>query len=148
MYKTLDESMSAFRPQKEKTGNLPHLSSIPRKPESLGTEAKTGACAKTKIMLHFEIQKGKEAMKDTEYHTELGATAACTLRLALAMKWCGRRAEEERKRDIFICDSWFGSVKTAEALHRENMDVIGNVKTAHKNCPLKVSKISCIYHTL
>ena len=45
--KVLDESMSAWRPQTTKTGGLPHLSFILRKPEPLGTEFKTIACAVT-----------------------------------------------------------------------------------------------------
>ena len=44
--KVLDETMSAFCPQTTKTGNLPHLSYIMRKPEPLGTEFKTCAAAK------------------------------------------------------------------------------------------------------
>ena len=39
--KVMDETMSAFCPQTTKTGNLPHLSWILRKPEPLGTEFKT-----------------------------------------------------------------------------------------------------------
>ena len=39
--KTLDESMSAYRPQTAKTGNLPNISFILRKPKNLGTELKT-----------------------------------------------------------------------------------------------------------
>lgn len=38
--KTLDESMSAFRPRTTKTADLPHISFIFRKPEHLGTEFK------------------------------------------------------------------------------------------------------------
>jgi hypothetical protein len=45
--KVLDESMSAFKPRTSKTGGLPHLSFILRKPEPLGTEFKTIACAVT-----------------------------------------------------------------------------------------------------
>ena len=45
--KVLDETMSAYRPQTSKTGNIPHLSFIARKPEPLGTELK---------MLHQELQ--------------------------------------------------------------------------------------------
>ena len=41
--KTLDESMSPYRPQTRKTGNLPNISYIMRKPEPLGTELKTVA---------------------------------------------------------------------------------------------------------
>ena len=43
--KVLDETMSAFRPRTTKTGNLPHLSFILRKPEPLGTEFKSVAAA-------------------------------------------------------------------------------------------------------
>ena len=42
-FKTLDESMSAYRPQTRKTGNLPNIRYILRKPEPLGTEFKTVA---------------------------------------------------------------------------------------------------------
>ena len=39
--RVLDESMSAFRPRTTKTGNLPFLSYVLRKPEPLGSEFKT-----------------------------------------------------------------------------------------------------------
>jgi len=45
--KVLDELMSAWRPRKNKTGGLPNISFILRKPEPLGTEFKCGACAAT-----------------------------------------------------------------------------------------------------
>ena len=45
--KILDESMSAWCPQSSKTGGLPHLSFILRKPEPLGTEFKCICCAET-----------------------------------------------------------------------------------------------------
>jgi hypothetical protein len=57
--KTLDETMSAWRPQTSKTGGLPHLSFILRKPEPLGTEFKTIACSVTgKRVAIFAVQKG------------------------------------------------------------------------------------------
>ena len=65
--KVLDESMSAFRPQTTKTGNLPHLSFIFRKPEPLGTELKTVASKKNNGPIIFaEIQEGKMPMKAKE----------------------------------------------------------------------------------
>ena len=137
IYKTFDESMSAFRPQTSKTGNLPHLSSIPRKPESLGTELKCTSCAKTKIMLHLEIQKGKQTMARSTFQSELGATSACTLRMALTSRGCGW-PEGDHKSDIFIGDSWFGSVNSAEQLWLQGLNFIGKVKNAHKFCPMKV----------
>ncbi len=47
--KLLDESMSAWRPRKDKTGGLPNISFILRKPEPLGTEFKSMACSLTGI---------------------------------------------------------------------------------------------------
>eukprot|EP00957_Ditylum_brightwellii_P075139 5710163-Ditylum_brightwellii.AAC.1 len=40
IWKTLDESMSVWRPQTTKTRHLPNISFIERKPEPLGTEFK------------------------------------------------------------------------------------------------------------
>jgi hypothetical protein len=45
--KLLDESMSAWRPRKYKTGGSPNISFILRKPEPLGTEFKSMACSVT-----------------------------------------------------------------------------------------------------
>lgn len=47
--KLLDESMSAWRPRKDKTGGLPDISFILQKPEPLGTEFKCMACSLTGI---------------------------------------------------------------------------------------------------
>ena len=41
--------MSAWRPRKDKTGGLPNISFILRKPEPLGTEFKSMACSLTGI---------------------------------------------------------------------------------------------------
>ena len=79
---SMDELMSAWRPRKTKTGGLPNITFILRKPEPLGTEKKCTACSACKVMLHMEIQRGKEGMKNEKYNRELGATAACTVRLA------------------------------------------------------------------
>ena len=53
--KVLDETMSAFRPRSTKTGGLPNLTWLIRKPEPLGTEFKTVCCAITGVMMHMEI---------------------------------------------------------------------------------------------
>jgi hypothetical protein len=47
--KLLDESMSAWCPRKDKTGGLPNISFILRKPEPLGTEFKSMSCFVTGI---------------------------------------------------------------------------------------------------
>ena len=74
--------MSAWRPRKTKTGGLPNLTFIKQKPEPLGSEFKAASCTKSKVMLNLELQRGKEGMSNIRYQRQLGATAACTLRLA------------------------------------------------------------------
>ena len=89
--KTLDESMSAYRPQTKKTGNLPNISFILRKPENLGTELKTVASTGSNGPIIFaEIQEGKDGMKDKKYFSSHGATSSCVLRLVEATKDCGQ----------------------------------------------------------
>ena len=61
--KTLDESMSAYRPQTRKSGNLPNISFILRKPEPLGTELKTVASMESNgPIIYAEVQEGKQNM--------------------------------------------------------------------------------------
>lgn len=109
--------MSFWIPRTSKTGGLPHISFVKRKPRPLGTEFKNVACAETGVMLHLELQRGKEPMKHSDYHRELGATAACTLRMGLATKNCGQSTSDDSPKDIFYGDSWFASVKTATKMH-------------------------------
>ena len=60
--------MSAYRPQTNKTGNLPNISYILRKPEPLGTELKTVASTGSNgPIIYAEIQEGKEAMKTKSF---------------------------------------------------------------------------------
>ena len=66
----LDESMIAWKPQSTAFGGLPNISFIPRKPEPLGTELKTVCCGTTGVMLHAEVQKGKDAMKEAALASE------------------------------------------------------------------------------
>ena len=66
--KTMDESMSAYRPQTRKTGNLPNISFIHRKPEPLGTELKrvSSKSSNAPIIL-AEIQEGKKGMQSKTF---------------------------------------------------------------------------------
>ena len=70
--------MSAIRYRTKLKGGLPHLSFIFRKPELLGTDFKTVALSVTGSLLLLDIHMGKKVMKSSQYHLELGATAACT----------------------------------------------------------------------
>lgn len=99
---TMDETMSAYQPRTTKTAGLPNISFIKRKPKPLGTEAKTACDCATGVMVHFEVQEGKDAMRVKEHAPELGVTAACTVRMAERSAPAGA---------TMLGDSWFASVK-------------------------------------
>lgn len=80
----LDESMSANRPCKDKTGGLPNLSFIARKPKPLGTKFKSVADAATGVVLHLEIQECKDSIRAKKHSFELEVTVACIVRLGEA----------------------------------------------------------------
>ena len=135
LFKTFDEAMSAYCPRTTASGNLPHLSNIQRKPEPLGTEYKVTSCSATKMCIHLEIQRGKVGMADNrlaEYASSLGATVACSKRMAKAT--ARNDTLEEGVENVFLGDSWFASVRTAInlALHEH---FIGVNKTCHSFCP-------------
>ena len=134
--KTLDESMSAFKPQTTKTGNLPNISYIMRKPEPLGTELKTVASVESNgPMIYAEIQEGKLGMRNKPFFNSYGATCACTLRLAKGTLDAGQKTDPST-RNLFFDDSWFASLKTAVAVYEVvNAEFCGPIKTAHAKFP-------------
>jgi Transposase IS4 len=132
--KIVDESMSAFHPTGSALGGLPHLSYIARKPYPFGVEFKTAACGVTGCLLHLEIQKGNDAMRQAEHSEVYSVTSACTLRLSNAVVDGGQPALHCRKN--CICgDSWFASVKTAEIIARSGHSFVGPVKTNYGGYP-------------
>lgn len=135
--RTLDESMCSWQPRISKYGGLPHLSFIARKPEPLGTEFKVLCCSETGCLLFIEIQKGMDRMRSSEGSKEHGVTAACTVRLAKATANSGQAITTPKQRDLFIADSWFASVKTAELVLKNGHEFIGPVKTSHAGFPKK-----------
>jgi hypothetical protein len=138
VYKVMDESMSSFRPQTSKTGNLPHLSFILRKPKPLGTEFKNMVCGATRMMLALEIQEGKFPMREKEHCQRLGATAACTTRLMEMVAGCGQsKTEAKSKPDKGLGDSWFGSVTATVEAAKNGQELIGGVKTNFSKSPKK-----------
>ena len=56
---TVDESMIAWEPQTTKTGGLPNLSFIKRKPKPLGTDSKMSLMADTVSFCGWKFRKGK-----------------------------------------------------------------------------------------
>ena len=59
---------------------------IVRKLCPIGNELKTVSNTNTHIVLHMELHKVKEEMADKDHVKELGATAACSLRLTDYLK--------------------------------------------------------------
>ena len=62
-----DESMSSYMPRTTKTGTLPNLSYVARKPEPLGTEFKNIVDGVTGVLLWLEIQEGKQRMSTKSF---------------------------------------------------------------------------------
>ena len=88
-------------------------------------------------MLYLEIQRGKAEMpKWSVRYRELGATASCTVIAAMQMADSGQR-ESEHRLNCIVGDSWFSSVKTAEAIYECGHEWIGIVKTSHSLFPKK-----------
>jgi Transposase IS4 len=106
------------------------LSFIARKPEPFGVELKASACGVSGCLLHIEIQKGKDAVREAEHSEAYGVTSACTLRLANASVHSGQDVGDARKNCIYG-DSWFAGVKTAELIAKSRHCFVGPVKT---NC--------------
>ena len=79
----IDESMSAFRPRTTARGGLPNISFVKRKPKPMGTEFKCAADGRHGLMLFLEIQEGKDAMRRAPFRNEMGAGAACAMRVGL-----------------------------------------------------------------
>ena len=140
LWKVFDESMSAWCPQTTKTGGLPNISFVERKPEPLGTEFKNVCCGITGIMLGLEIQRGKYNEVPLT-HSDLNATNAVSLRLAQLSARTGQEKPDEDNgnppSDLFQGDSWFASIPTVENIVEEGHRFKKLIKTAHSLFPLK-----------
>jgi hypothetical protein len=86
----MDESMSAFRPRTTKTGNLPHLSFVLRKPENLGTEMKNSACGRTQIMRYLQLCRKKTDRSEANEFTHITEkkTAQVSLKIMKGSMHC------------------------------------------------------------
>ena len=134
--------MSVFQPQTKATGNLPHILHILCKPEPLGTEFKVLADARANILLHLEIQKGKEEMKKEKVTSTHKATAAANI---MRMSECTKRttnltSEGEPSTvpaQTYLGDSRFTSIQAATELALRGDHYIGVLKTNHAGFPKK-----------
>ena len=123
-----------------KTGGLPNLSFVTRKPEPLGTEFKNIVDGMTGAMLWLEIQEGKERMRQREYTQDLGGTAACVLRdVKDAAHFKHHHNMNIEDGDdapyLFFGDSWFRLVKAAANVNIQNYRACFMVKAAHSRNP-------------
>jgi hypothetical protein len=124
-----DESMCAWRGSEGLRSilKIPKKSWVPRKPEPLGAELKTTGDALSGVLLHVEIQEGKEAHDKHEFFKEFGHTTATTLRMNKA--WFGSKR-------VVYGDSWFAGVKTAVQMLERGLHFMGDVKTNTKGFPV------------
>jgi hypothetical protein len=104
-------------------------------------------------MLRLETQIGAEPMKLFDYYDEAGATAACTRRLIEGAQYCGhgsnperQRAKQNKRRELFAADAWFGSVNATNQVKAilqdedglpAGHDWVAAVKTNHKLYPIR-----------
>ncbi len=128
---TVDECMSAWKGgnAKYKHDGMPHVTKIQRKPEGVGAELKTVACATTKILLKIDIVECAARQHKKRFHAEFGAGTSCVLRLCEGYFGSGRTV---------VADSAFSSVKTLLALKKQGLFFMGMVKTAHREFPKAV----------
>ena len=64
-------------------------------------------------------------MKEQKYQKDLGATAACTMRLGEST------TQDPAARTVLIGDAWFGSVRAATAAWSKNMNAVYQIKSNH-----------------
>jgi hypothetical protein len=67
----MDESMSAYKPRKDKLGRLPNITYIRRKPKPLGMEMKTMFDCATGVMVYMEVQGGNNNMREKKMQSNM-----------------------------------------------------------------------------
>ena len=141
--KVLDESMSAFRPQVHKTGNVPHLSFVKRKPEPLGTELKIVMCTCLMIFIGMFLcrKKGDDGGSNEYEEVTTMKTARVSLTL-MGQAMIDRSAEtgndvnRSASPEVFLGDAWFSSVELVVLTKKiHNSNYIGVVKTNSSKYP-------------
>ena len=88
-------------------------------------------------MVWLELQEGKNSMATKEYQQELGATAVCALRGVMATGDSNSRVESIETGNLFLGDSWFGSVKSVANIALAGHHACMLMKTAHFRSPNK-----------
>lgn len=104
---TVDESMFPWYGRNKYQGGMPNVMKIKRKPKGVGCKVRTLCDTKSNIILRMEINEGKEIMAGKDHQRELGAGTSTLLRITKPFHGTGR---------IVLADSWFASMKSANAL--------------------------------
>ena len=140
-----NDPLTSFCRRTTKTGGLPNLSYVARKPKPLGTEFKNVVDGMSGVMMWLEIQEGKERMRALEHTQALGGTAACVLRGVNAtctfthIEDATMEDDEDIGSDsspfLYFADSWFGSVKSAANVGKTGNHCCFVIKTAHSRSP-------------
>jgi len=132
-----DEIMSTFIPRTTATGDLPNISYVNRKPESLASKFENIVDGLSVKMLWLELQEGKNRMATKECQQERDATAVCVLIGVMATGDNNSRFEYNETGNIFLGDSWFASVKSVTNVALAGHHTCMLVKTAHSRSPKK-----------
>lgn len=99
----LDESMSAFIPRTTKSGNLPNLSFVKRKPEPLGTEFKVAMDGLTGKSLSLETQEGNYICVVVDTYDSTNIIIFVIVFVFNILKRC--RKNEKKVVSMFWCNS-------------------------------------------
>ena len=92
--------------------DLPNILFLARKLEPLGTDFKDSGCKIIRGLKFLELQRVKMGMRAKEFCNQLGATAACTIRIVKG----GEQETLPGQKESVLQDSWFGSVTCTDAL--------------------------------
>ena len=96
-----------------------HVTSIPRKPTPLGYHLRTLVCGHTSILLALELCEAAAREAQKEFVGEHQPHTAVCLRMTKPWWHTGRALNG---------DSYFGSLRTAMALHQKGIFTVMNVK--------------------
>ena len=96
-------------------------------------------------MIYLELQRGKKGMAEAKYNDQMIKTAACTARLIEGTKSeepeedesiiDSDKEREEKEKDTYLADAWFGSVPAVIAAMNLGCHLICVVKTCTNRYP-------------
>ena len=85
------------------------------------------------MIIYLETMEGKDRMKKKKYCDRHSSIVANTLRLAEGSAYSGvleserKRSKAEKRKEVFLANSWFASVTVAEEFALRGHEFIGPV---------------------